>query len=132
MAIFQSEVRLSSLKRTFWKQTRDSLASEKGLQLMKVITRPSIDICLDTEQFVLLHGCVYNDKSLSLQSVIKQEIPKYQASQNPTYQIDSLRREINKKLFAKADSLLVENVPCPRIKLPNSQTLILDGVETGG
>ena len=43
------------------------------------------------EQFVLVPASVYN-KSLITQSVINQEIPKYQPSQNPTYQIDSLKR----------------------------------------
>ena len=40
---FQSEVRLLSLKRTTWKQRRDILASERGLQLNKVITPPVIN-----------------------------------------------------------------------------------------
>ena len=39
----QSEVRLLSLKRTTWKQSRDILASERGLQLIKVITPPLIN-----------------------------------------------------------------------------------------
>ena len=38
---------------------------------------------------------------------------------------------MNKKLFSKADSLVDKILCCPRIKLSNSQTLILDGVETG-
>ena len=56
----------------------------------------------------------------------------YQPSQNPTYQIDSLKKEINKKLFSKEDSL-VDKIyfVCPPMKLSNSQTLVLDGVETG-
>ena len=73
---------------------------------------------------------MYN-KSLITQSVTKQELPKYQLSQNPTYQIDSLKMEINKNLFSKADSLVDNILSCPRIKLSNSQTLISDGVETG-
>ena len=81
------------------------------------------------DQFVLVLASVYN-KSLITQSVTKQELPKYQPSQNPTYQIDSLKKEINKKLFSKADSL--DNISSsPRIKLSNLQTLILDGLETG-
>ena len=82
------------------------------------------------DQFVLVPASVYN-KSLITQSVTKQELQKYQTSQNPTYQIDSLKKEISKKLFSKADSLGEKNLSCPRIKLSNSQTLILDGVETG-
>ena len=80
------------------------------------------------DQFVLVPAFVYN-KSLITQSVTKQKLPKYQPSQNPTCQIDSLKEEINKKLFSKADSLVDKILSCPRIKLSNSQTLILDGVE---
>ena len=40
---FQNEIRLLSLKRTTWKQRRDILASEKSLQLDKVITPPVIN-----------------------------------------------------------------------------------------
>ena len=38
--IFQSEIRLLSLKRTAWKEKRDILASERGLQLIKFINPP--------------------------------------------------------------------------------------------
>ena len=81
------------------------------------------------DQFVLVPASVYKKSSIT-QSVTKQELPKYQPSQNPTYQIDSLKKEINKKLFSKADSLVDKILFCPRIKLSNSQILILDGVET--
>ena len=56
------------------------------------------------EQFVLVPASVYN-KSVTRQSVTKQELPQYKAGQPPTYQIDSLKRDINKKLFGKADTL---------------------------
>ena len=82
------------------------------------------------DQFVLVPASV-NNKSLITQSVTKQELPKYQPSQYPTYQIDSLEKEINKNVFSKADSLVDQILSGPRIKLSNSQTLILDGVETG-
>ena len=81
------------------------------------------------DQFVLVPASVYS-KSLITQSVTKQELPRYQPSQNPTYQIGSLKKEINKKLFSKADSSVDKNLSRPRIKLSNSQFLILDGVET--
>ena len=81
------------------------------------------------EQCVLVPAPVYN-KSLINQSVTKQELPKYQPSQNPTYQVDSLKKEINKKIFSEADSLVDKILSCPRIKLSNSQTLYLDGVGT--
>ena len=82
------------------------------------------------EQFVLVLASMYN-KSLITQSVTKQELPKYQPSQNPTNQVDSLKKEINKKLFSKADSLVDKVLSYPGIKISNSKTLILDGVETG-
>ena len=82
------------------------------------------------DQFVLVPASVYNKRMIT-QSVTQQDLPKYQPSQNPTYQIDSLEKEINKKLFSKADSLVDKVLSCPRIKLSISQTLILDGVETG-
>ena len=82
------------------------------------------------EQFVLVPASVCN-KSVTTQSVTKQELPKYKAEQPPTYEIDSIKRDINKKLFGKADTLIDKILSCSRIKLSNSQTLILDGVDTG-
>ena len=82
------------------------------------------------EQFVLVPASVYN-KSLIAQSVTKQELPKYQLPRNPTYQVDSLKKEINEKLFSKADASVDKILSCPRIKLSKSQTLIWDDVETG-
>ena len=82
------------------------------------------------EQFALVPASVYS-KSVTTQSVIKQELPKYKAEQSPTYQIDSLKRDINKKLFGKADTLIDKILSCSRIKLSNSQTIILHGVDTG-
>ena len=81
-------------------------------------------------QFVLVPASVYN-KSVNKQSVTKQELPKYKAEQPPTYQIHSLKRDLNKKHFDKADSLIDKTLCCSRIKLSNSQTIILDGVDTG-
>ena len=78
------------------------------------------------EQFVLVPASVYNK---SAQSVTKQKLPKYNAEQPPTYQIDSLN--LNKELFSKADTLIDKILSCSRIKLSNSQTIVLDGVDTG-
>ena len=82
------------------------------------------------EQFVFVPASVYN-KSVTTQSVTKQGLPKYKIEQPPTYQIDSLKRDINKKLFGKADSLIDKILSSSRIKLSNSQTIVLDGVGTG-
>ena len=80
------------------------------------------------EQFVLVPASVYN-KRVTAQSVTKQELPKYKAEQLPMYQIESLN--FNKELFGKADPLIDKILSCSRIKLSNSQTIILDGVDTG-
>ena len=83
------------------------------------------------QPIVLVPVFVYNNKSLNTQSVSKQELPKHQVDQNPTHQTDLLRNEIKKKLFAKADSLVDKTLSCPRTKLSNSQTTILDAIEAG-
>ena len=82
------------------------------------------------EQFVLVPASVYN-KSVTTQSITKQELPKYKAEQPFTYQNDSLKKDINKKLFGKADTLIDNILSCSRIKLSNLKTIILDGVDTG-
>ena len=84
------------------------------------------------EQFVLVHASVYNNNnSLNTPAVMKQDFPKYQAEQNLKYPTDSFTKEINKTLFAKADSPVDKMLFCPYIKLSKSPTLVLDGVETG-
>ena len=80
------------------------------------------------EQFVLVPASVFNK---SAQSVTKQELPKYKTEQPPTYQIGSLKRDFNKNLFGRADSLIDKILSCSRIKLSNSQTIMLDSVDTG-
>ena len=80
------------------------------------------------EQFVLVPSSVYNK---SIQSFTKQELPNYKAEQPPTNQIDSQKRDINKRLFCKADALIDKILSCSRIKLSKSQTIVLDGVDTG-
>ena len=75
------------------------------------------------EQFVRVPVFVYN-KSVNTQSVTKQEPPKYKAEQPPRNQIDFLKRDINKRLFGKADTLIDKILYCLRIKHSNSQTII--------
>ena len=80
------------------------------------------------EQSVLVPASVCN-KSVTTQSVTKQELPKHKAEQPPMYEIDSLKRDINKKVCT--DNLIDKVLSCSRIKLSNSQTIIWDGVDTG-
>ena len=41
------------------------------------------------------------------------------------------KKDINRKLFGKADTLIDKILCCSSIKLSNSQTKIMDGVDTG-
>ena len=70
------------------------------------------------EQFVLVPASVYKE-SVTTQSVTMQELPKNKAEQPLTYQIDFLKRNLNKKLFGKADTLKDKILSCSRIKLSN-------------
>ena len=47
------------------------------------------------------------------------------------YHKDTLKKEINEHLSTSASPLLNKFLESPRIKLSNSNTLILDGTETG-
>ena len=74
------------------------------------------------EQFVLVPVSKYN-KSVTTESVTKQELPKYKAQQPPTYQISSLKRNINKILFVKTDTLIDKILSSSRIKVSISRTI---------
>ena len=80
------------------------------------------------EQFVLVPASAYN-KSVTTKSGTKQELPKYKAEKPPTCQIFPLKRDINKK--GCTDNLIDKIFSCFRIKVSNSQTKILDVVDTG-
>ena len=82
------------------------------------------------EQFVLFPASEYN-KTVTAHSVKKKEPPKNKAEQPPTYQIDSLKRHINRKIIGKPDTLIGKILACYRIKLSTSQTIIFDGLDTG-
>ena len=82
------------------------------------------------EQFVLVPFSVYNSSN-SATIVTKQELPKNKPEQTPTYHKNTLKKEINQQLFKSASPLVNKILETPRIKLSNSNTLILDGIETG-
>ena len=88
----QNEDRVLFSKKNTWKQRGDLLASDKKLQLIKVFTPPIINhLSWHGAVFIVL-ASVYN-KNLNTQSDTKREFPKYQPSQNPTYQMIRLRRK---------------------------------------
>ena len=90
-SLLKGNVQLGSKEETFWRPN-------EGYSSLKLLLLQSLTICLDMDQFVLVPASVYN-RSLITQSVIKQELPKYQPSQNPMYQIDSHEKKIKKKFF---------------------------------
>ena len=80
------------------------------------------------EQFVLVPVSVYY---ATKESTIKRNLPTYDSEERPTYQRDSLYKEVTKLLNSSANSLVNKVLDSPRIKLSNSDTLILDAKETG-
>ena len=80
------------------------------------------------EQFVLVPASLLNKLNTTKSTTLKVDLPKYQPQQT---QVDSLKKDINKKLFAKADSLVDKLLASPRIKLSLSNTIVLDGTDTG-
>ena len=81
------------------------------------------------EQFVLVPLSVYNSSN-NPTIVKKQELPKYKPEQTPTYHKDTSKKEINQQLSTSASPLVNKVLESLRIKLSNSNTLILDGIET--
>ena len=80
--------------------------------------------------FPALFFCNNNEKSLKTQVVTGQELPKNQVAKShvPNWVV---KKEINKKFFAKADSLINKKLSCPRIKHTKLRNLNLDGSKTG-
>ena len=130
VVVFQSETHLFFLETRTLKQRRNVLGSKRGFKLKKVIHSPTNIHFFDMEQFVLVPVPVQNNKYVNTQSDKMQEVPKIDTEQNSTYQIDSLEKEVDRKLFNKADLLVDSFLTCPRIKIPSSLTLVTDGVET--
>ena len=83
------------------------------------------------EQFVLVPASLLNKLNTTKSTTLKVDLPKYQPQQTPTAQVDSLKKDINKRLFAKANSLVDKPIASPRIKLSLSNTIVLDGTDTG-
>ena len=86
-------------------------------------------IFFEMEQSVLVPLSVYNSSNNSI--VTKQELPRYKPEQTPTYHKDTLKKEINQQLNTNVFPLVNKFLESPRIKLSISNTLILDGIETG-
>ena len=82
------------------------------------------------EQFVPVRLSVYNSSN-NPTIVTKQELSNYKPEQTSTYHKGTLKEEINQELSTSAFPLVNKILESPRIKLSISNTLILDGIETG-
>ena len=82
------------------------------------------------EQIVLVPLSVYNSSNSPI-IVTKQELPKYKPAQSPTYHKDTLKKENNQQFSTSASPLANKLLESPCIKLSNSNTSILDRIETG-
>ena len=82
------------------------------------------------EPFFLVPLSVCNSSN-SPTIAIQQELPKYKPEQTPTYHKDTLKKEIDQQLSTSASPLVNKILESPRMKLSKSNTLILDGTETG-
>ena len=82
------------------------------------------------EQFVLVPLSVYSSSN-SPNIATKQELPKYKPVQTPTYHRDTIKKEVNQQLSKSASPVVNKSLESPRIKLSNSNTLILDGIVNG-
>ena len=81
------------------------------------------------EQFVLVPVSVHNSGNNST-IVTKQELPKHKPEQTPACLKVTLKTEINQQLTTNASPLVNKILESPRINLSNSNTLLLDGLET--
>ena len=114
---------LGSNEEVYFRRKNDD-CSKKQFPLSSLIT------CLEIEQFFLLPLSVYNSSNNPI-IVTKQELSNYKPDQTPTYHKDTLIKEINQQLRTSASPLANKISDSLRIKLSNSNTLFLDGRETG-
>ena len=63
---------------------------------MEQYIQSTLHVSAATKQCFHVPASVYSE-DLTTQSDTGQELPKYQAQHNTTYQIDSLKKEMNKK-----------------------------------
>ena len=121
---FQNKVQLHFLKRIISKQGRDVLACEKGLELMKVMTHPVI-------KHMFWHGAVCSRSCFCVQQKLECAV-SYKAKTSKVSTITNYHAPIwfayewSKQKTVCQSRLFISS--CPRIKLSNSQTLVLDGV----
>ena len=103
VAKFPSKVRLLFLKRRTWKQRRDILASEKGLQLNKVKT-PLVFNHLSRYGAVCPRSCFSVQQKFDYPVSYKAGTSKVSTFTKIHVRSCSLQEKINKNFFSKVDS----------------------------
>ena len=95
------------------KSTQKKLASHKKTSQCKVSRRSLVTIAKKNNLEAKKKRCVVRKRiaTISISSHYTY-LPKYKAEQPPEYQIDSLKRDINVKLFGKADTLIDKILSC--------------------
>ena len=73
---------------------------------------------------------VYNS-NIKNQPLSQRRTYPFIRANKPTYQIESVKKDINKNLSAKADSFVDKVLSLPRKKHSTSNFLVLDGRNTG-
>ena len=119
-------LRLFHFISTPWKQRTYLLASEKGLEIIKVTTPPVI-IRLSPHGAVCFRPFFCVQQSLKTRSVTTQELPNYLVLQNPTCQIDSPEKRDKQAFICQNRHSNRKNFVLTRIKLFNLHTLIIFG-----
>ena len=101
---------------------------------MKVFTPPGINHLSGrfSTEAVCCRPCSCVQQTFEYPISYQAESSKVSSSSKTLYQNDSLKKEIHKRLVAKADVLEEKILSCLRTKLSNSHILILVCVETGG
>ena len=118
-------------KKNNWEATKKSpFVAKQNHCAKKQFPPSSLILYLEMEQFVLVLLSVYNSSN-SPTIVTKRELPKYKPEQIPTYHKDTLKKEINQQISTSASPLVNKLLESPRIKQSTSNTLVLDGIETG-
>ena len=80
------------------------------------------------EHFVLVPASKFKSK-IKTTVVTKPKLSNYHVEKSPKYNVESLKKEINQKFSAKADALINKLLSSPRMKLSDSNTLLLGGKE---
>ena len=89
---YRKQIHSLFLVRTTWKNS----VYKKGLLLINTISPFVI-----SEHFVLVPFSVYNSNIIKPTVVTKKELPTYQSEEKSTYQIESVKKDINKTFLLK-------------------------------